>query len=120
MSKQQRSMVSDAKVYMFAEILRNSVSLIMLPIYTRFLTPEDYGTVELLNMVIDFATIIFGARATEAIFRFYCTSNTDKEKNSVIASSLLLSFIILTSSIFFPSINNTFSLTCNNTFSVFP
>ena len=42
-------MVSDTKAYMFAEILRNSVSLIMLPIYTRYLTPEDYGVVELLS-----------------------------------------------------------------------
>lgn len=87
-------MIGDTKVYMFAEILRNSVSLIMLPIYTRFLTPEDYGTVELLSMVVDFATIIFGARATAAIFRFYCTANTNKEKNSVIASSLFLSFFM--------------------------
>lgn len=94
MSNKQRSMVGDAKVYMLAEILRNSVSLIMLPIYTRYLTPEDYGTVELLNLVIDFATIIFGARATEAIFRFYCTSNTEEEKNSVIASSLFLSVLM--------------------------
>ena len=34
----------------------------MLPIYTRYLTPEDYGTIELLAMLIDVATIIFGAR----------------------------------------------------------
>ena len=46
-------MVSDTKVYIFAEILRNSVSLNMLPIYTRFLMPEDYGSIELLSMIID-------------------------------------------------------------------
>jgi len=90
----RRSMLSDAKVYFFAGILRNSVSLIMLPIYTRFLTPGDYGTVELLNMIVDFATVIFGARASEAIFRFYCTANSDEEKNSVIASSLVLSLFM--------------------------
>ena len=79
---------------MFAEILRNSVSLIMLPIYTRFLTPEDYGSVELLSMIIDFATIIFGARATQAVFRFYCTSISAKEKKEIIASSLFLSLFM--------------------------
>lgn len=94
MGNKQGAMVSDTKVYMFAEILRNSVSLIMLPIYTRFLTPEDYGSVELLSMIIDFASIIFGARATEAVFRFYCTSNSVKEKKDIIASSLFLSFFM--------------------------
>lgn len=87
-------MVGDTKIYMFAEILRNSVSLIMLPIYTRFLTPEDYGSVELLSMIIDFASIIFGARATEAVFRFYCTSHSSEEKKEIIASSLFLSFLM--------------------------
>lgn len=92
MAERQGNMVSDTKVYMFAEILRNSVSLIMLPIYTRFLTPEDYGSIELLSMIVDFAMILFGARATEAVFRFYCTSKSAKEKKDIIASSLVLSF----------------------------
>ena len=94
MSDKKRSMVGDAKIYMIANILRNSVSLLMLPIYTRFLTTEDYGTVELLNMIIDFATIIFGARASDALFRFYCTANTDQERNRVVTSSLFLSFLM--------------------------
>lgn len=62
----------------------------MLPIYTRFLTPEDYGTVELLSMLIDFVAIIFGVKASEAIFRFYCATHSQKEKNSIISSALLL------------------------------
>lgn len=94
MVKKEGSMVGDTKIYVFAEILRNSVSLIMLPIYTRFLTPADYGSVELLSMIVDFAMIIFGARATEAVFRFYCTSNSVKEKKDIIASSLFLSFFM--------------------------
>ena len=87
-------MVTDTKVYVFAKILRNSVSLVMLPIYTRFLTPADYGAVELLSMIVDFAMIIFGARATEVVFRFYCTSDSSKEKKDIIASSLVLSFFM--------------------------
>lgn len=94
MGTKQGGMVSDTKVYVFAEVLRNSVGLIMLPIYTRFLTPEDYGSIELLSMIIDFATIIFGARATEAVFRFYCTSSSAREKKDIIASSLFLSFFM--------------------------
>ena len=78
---------------MLGEILRKSVSLIMLPIYTRYLTPSDYGVIELLTMLIDMATIIFGARVAQGIFRFYCTASTPKDKNSIIASALFLSFL---------------------------
>ena len=64
---------------MFAEILRRSISLVMLPIYTRYLTLKDYGVIELLTMIIDVSTIIFGARATQAIYWFYCTADTLKD-----------------------------------------
>ena len=78
---------------MAGDILRRGVSLIMLPIYTRYLTPADYGVVELLSMLLDVAAIIFSARAGQAVFRFYCTAKSDDHKKSVIASALLLSAV---------------------------
>lgn len=86
-------MISHTSIYMLGDILRHSTSLIMLPIYTRFLTPEDYGTVELLSMLIDFTAIIFGARVAQAVFRYYCTATEEHDKKSVIASALLLGVI---------------------------
>jgi O-antigen/teichoic acid export membrane protein len=75
---------------MLGDMFRYSVSLVMLPIYTRYLTPADYGTVELLTMVIDFAAILFGARTGQSVFRFFCTAENTAEKNSIISSAMLL------------------------------
>ena len=91
MNTGNKKIISHASIYMFGDILRRSVSLIMLPIYTRYLTPEDYGVVELLSMIIDFASIIFGAQVGQAIFRYYCTARSEEEKKSIISSSLFLS-----------------------------
>lgn len=91
MITKSNKLVSHTSIYMFGDILRRGVSLIMLPIYTTYLTPEDYGVVELLSMLIDFASIIFGARVGQAVFRYYCTADTEKEKNTIISSSLFLS-----------------------------
>ena len=93
MSSTTKSLAGHTSIYMFGEILRRSVSLIMLPIYTRYLTPADYGVIELLTMLIDIATIVFGARVAQAIFRFYCTATTPELKNSIITSALFLSFL---------------------------
>ena len=76
--------------------MRRSVSLVMLPVYTRFLTPADYGVVELLTMIIEIAAIIFGARVGQAIFRYYSTLESVKEKNSIISSALSLGVILNT------------------------
>ena len=94
MNASSNRMISHTSIYMIGDILRHSVSIIMLPIYTRYLTPEDYGTVELLSMLIDFATIIFGARVAQAVFRYYCTATTEGDKKSVIASALFLGFLL--------------------------
>jgi O-antigen/teichoic acid export membrane protein len=90
MSTSNNKVVSHTSIYMFGDMLRYSTSLIMLPIYTRYLTPEDYGVVELLTMLIDFAAIIFGARVGQSVFRFYCTASSDDEKKNIISSALLL------------------------------
>ncbi len=91
MNTDNKKLISHASIYMFGDVLRRSVSLIMLPIYTRYLTPEDYGVVELLSMIIDFASIIFGAQVGQAIFRYYCTAKSEEEKKSIVSSSLFLS-----------------------------
>ena len=94
MSTEVKKAVSHAGIYALGNILRNGVSIIMLPIYTRFLTPADYGIIELLSMLIDFVSIILGMRMGEAIFRFYCNAATNSDRNSVISTSLLLSVLL--------------------------
>jgi O-antigen/teichoic acid export membrane protein len=79
---------------MLGDILRRGVSLIMLPIYTRYLTPADYGVVELLSMLLDLTAIIFSARAGQAVFRFYCTAESENKKKGIISSALLLSAVM--------------------------
>ena len=92
-SKANLKIVSHTSIYFFSDMIRHSVSIIMLPIYTRYLTPEDYGTVELLSMLIDFTSIIVGARVGHAVFRYYCTAIDEHDKKSVIASALLMGVI---------------------------
>jgi O-antigen/teichoic acid export membrane protein len=86
--------VSHGSVYFLGNILRHAISFIMLPIYTRVLTPADYGTIELLSMVIDFSGIIFGLRIAEAIFRFYFDYDEQSKRDEVISTALILKFII--------------------------
>ena len=88
------SIVNHTAIYMLGDILRRGVSLIMLPIYTRFLTPADYGVVELLSMLLDVASIIFSARVGHAVFRFYCTVDSEDKKKNIISSALVLSLLL--------------------------
>ena len=77
-----------ASVYTFGHFIRHSVSIIMLPIYTRFLTPEDYGVIELMMMTLDIAGILMANRIGEAIFRYYSAANSQRSKKAVISTAI--------------------------------
>jgi len=62
----------------------------MLPIYTRYLTPEHYGTLELLSMILDVVAILFGLRIGEAVFRFYYKFEAQRDRDEVIFTALAL------------------------------
>ncbi|GAA3978053.1 lipopolysaccharide biosynthesis protein [Allohahella marinimesophila] len=84
------SAVSQTSLYTIANILRHISSLIMLPIYTRYLTPSDYGTVELMTMALDFTGIIVCNRIGEAIFRYYSLAETSGEKKQIMSTAFFL------------------------------
>ena len=81
-------MLNRTAIYGFGGLLRGLTSFLMLPIYTRFLTPSDYGTIELLNIAIDMAAMLFGARITAGMFRFYQMESHPDNKHKVITTSL--------------------------------
>ncbi len=85
-----KKILSHGSIYLIGNMLRHTISFIMLPIYTRVLTPSDYGTIELLSMVIDFVGILFGLRVAEAIFRFYLVYEEESRKKEVISTAFLM------------------------------
>jgi O-antigen/teichoic acid export membrane protein len=66
-----KRLVRDTLVYGVATVVSQMTSFILLPVYTRALTPHDYGYLELLQLVVDFTGLFVTMRLGEAIFRFY-------------------------------------------------
>ena len=83
--------VNQALIYGIAIILQHMASIVMLPIYTRFLTPADYGVAELLSMGVEFIGLILGVVSAEAMFRFYYDSDNENYRKSVVCTAFILS-----------------------------
>ncbi|MGH8512161.1 MAG: lipopolysaccharide biosynthesis protein [Gammaproteobacteria bacterium] len=94
MTSDARKAISHTAIYGLGEILRNIVGFVMLPIYTRYLIPADYGVVELLTMISDLVGILLCNRIGEAVFRFYGSAQTEAEKRSVISTAVFLSVAV--------------------------
>lgn len=66
----------------------------MLPIYTRYLTPEDYGVVSLMIFFISLVEISLGARLGLATVKFFHDQEQESTRKEVVASALLITSII--------------------------
>lgn len=78
---------SHTMIYGVGVIARSMASFALLPIYTSYLAPKDYGVIELLTMLIDFSAIFFGARIGQGFMRYYGLSESEKEKATVLGSA---------------------------------
>ena len=76
-------------IYGLGIVLSKAVAFIMLPVYTRFLTPGDYGVMELIEMTLDVISIVAGGKIALGIFRYYHKAETVEEQRTVVSTALL-------------------------------
>ena len=77
-------------VYGLGILLTKGISFILLPLYTRYLTPADYGVMALVEMTLDVISIVGGANLALGVFRFYHKATTEEDRNTVIATAFML------------------------------
>lgn len=61
-------------------VIMKSVSLIMLPIVTRYLPPAAFGELELLLSISNFATLLMGFGLVDALYRFVGLGIADEKE----------------------------------------
>ncbi|WP_417531846.1 lipopolysaccharide biosynthesis protein [Marinobacter lipolyticus] len=90
---QAQQMVKHSSIYAAGNISRQLVGFIMLPVYTHYLTPADYGVIGLLIFLVSLFEIILGGHMFQAVPKFYHQEETKLLKNSVVTTALLVTSI---------------------------
>lgn len=80
----------DTLLYGLGQVATRVASLLMLPVYTRLLTPDDYGLLQLLDMTVDVVAILVSAGTTAGVMRFYFKATSDVERRRLLASAWVL------------------------------
>jgi len=92
MSQGLRKISKHSVIYGIGTVSRQITALVMLPIYTRYLSPADYGAIELLVMALELVRILIGLRITQAMFRYYILEDDPVIKRKVVSTVLVTSF----------------------------
>lgn len=87
-------LLKHSSVYGIGNMLSQLVAFILLPMYTRYLTPTDYGVMELAGVTIGVIGIVMGVGLSESISRFYFEFKDKKEQNRVISTSYAITVVV--------------------------
>jgi O-antigen/teichoic acid export membrane protein len=85
MSGYLRRLATTGAAYTAASILSKVIAVALLPLYTRYLSPADYGAAEILFAAVVTVSIVVRFGLIEAILRFYYKD--DENPAQVVAGS---------------------------------
>lgn len=82
-------MLKNLTIYFFGSVMTRMGSIILLPIFTRNLGPDEYGTLELLNRATDVLTLCFFLNGVcLAAISFYNQADGEEGRRRVVGSVL--------------------------------
>ncbi len=90
MSGYLRRLATTGAAYTAASIVSKLIAVALLPLYTRYLSPEDYGAAEVMFAAVVSASIIVRFGLIEAVLRFYYKEGEDPDR--VVATSFAALF----------------------------
>lgn len=94
MSGYLRRLATTGAAYTAASILSKLIAVALLPLYTRYLTPADYGAAEVMFAAVVSASIVVRLGTVEALLRFYYKDDEDPDR--VVATSFAAMFWVAT------------------------
>jgi O-antigen/teichoic acid export membrane protein len=83
-------------IYGVGNMLSRIVAFVMLPIYTRHLSPFDYGVLEIVETTTSMLGLVAGLGVASAMTRFYFDFESQQDRNKVVSTTYLLAAATLT------------------------
>ena len=83
-------------IYGLGGLVSRILAVLLLPLYTRYLSPSDYGKVETLIALTTVAGIVLRMGITSAFFRFYFDSPEPERRRLVLRTSFWFTMTMAT------------------------
>jgi O-antigen/teichoic acid export membrane protein/glycosyltransferase involved in cell wall biosynthesis len=87
LGQQLRRLGRHSAIYGIGGLVSRVIAVLLLPLYTRYLTPSDYGQIETLLALTTVMGLILRAGITSAFFRFYFDVEDDDGRLRVLRTS---------------------------------
>jgi O-antigen/teichoic acid export membrane protein len=95
-----RRLARHSVVYGLGGLVSRILAILLLPLYTHYLTRSDYGAIETLIALTAVLVIVLRAGISSAFFRFYFDAKTDAERVVVVRTSFWFTMTMATAGLF--------------------
>ena len=89
-------MLKHSGVYALGALLQRITSIIFLPIYTRYLTPADYGVIALIDLAFSLMAILIGSGIVTAVGRFHFDTEDEDQRSRIWMTGFLMLLVAST------------------------
>src|SRR5689334_16327963 len=73
--------------YSASVLIGRLASIFLLPVYTRYLSPTDYGVMEMLEISSNLAILFLASALAESIYRFYAQAQDAEARDKVVQTA---------------------------------
>src|SRR5579872_4383754 len=84
-----KKLTKHTSIYSLGNILSKTVGFFLIPFYTHYLTPADYGTLELLDLSTALVGLLLNMWMNASVVRYYYEYDDEKNRNEVVSTALI-------------------------------
>lgn len=75
-----RQFIRDIGVYGFSGMLVRMISFLLIPLYVRVLSTEDYGIIDLITLIGTLSGVMLSLELYQSVARYFVQNNTDRRR----------------------------------------
>lgn len=86
----------DASIYGLSKVLGQAIGFFLIPLYTQYLSPQDYGVLNIIGVVSVSFGLIMTFGIDSATYRYAGLSKTEEDEKAYLSTAQLLNFFFIT------------------------
>jgi O-antigen/teichoic acid export membrane protein len=87
-----KKLLGESMLYSLGNIIRRSVSIVTMPVFTRYMSMDDYGTLSLVRSFQNFLSLFYEMGTAASSTRFYYDCNDKDEKIRLFSTLFIFIF----------------------------
>jgi O-antigen/teichoic acid export membrane protein len=81
--------VRHSLIYGLGNVATKAVGFLMVPFYTHYLAPADYGTLEILDLSMSLFGMFLAMGMVSALLRCYASADTEEQRRKTVSTAFL-------------------------------